>query len=387
MNILCSKCQKHFSITAEQLGTRGKCPHCRATIVLPKSARAAGTDYRQLEPPSFWMQNALCGISALILHLLALCVLSLVPWGEFSEGSVGDGVEIMIGQLPQRTLVESPEEDFEPIEIENLATEEFSDSLDAELFAPSVSGSLSQQENISNLFSPSGGSSNPLEVQTIHESSVMAGGNQDFGTLVTKLKKDGLDIVITFDSTGSMQGEIDQVKNQIGRIGSVLFKLIPKTRISICTYRDTGDTYIVKGLPLTDNLDEVVLYLEQVTAAGGGDKPEAVDHGLDWSINKNKFRRQARKVILLFGDAPPRASRNARCLKLASDFRKQGGVVNTVTCRNEKCMEEFISIAQIGRGESFLTRNQREIMSRLMVLVFGSQHQKKVLEAFDLMTK
>ena len=293
----------------------------------------------------------------------------------------------MIGQLPHKTLVESPEEDFEPIEIDTMSNNEMSDSLEEELFSPSVTGSLSQQETVSQLFSPSGGSTNPLEVQTIHESNMLAGGNQDFGTLVTKLKKDGLDIVITFDSTGSMQGEIDQVKKRIGRLGAVLIELIPNTRLSVCTYRDVGDEYVVKGLPLTDNLAEVVLYLEQISAAGGGDKPEAVDQGLDWSINKNKFRRQARKVILLFGDAPPRPSRNVKCQKLASDFRKSGGIVSTVTCRNERRMDEFISIAQLGRGEAFLTRNEREIMTQLMVLVFGSKHRKKVLEAFDLLAK
>ena len=48
-----------------------------------------------------------------------------------------------------------------------------------------------------------------------------------------------------------MGGEIDQVKRQIERIGQTLMTLIPKTRISVCTYRDKGDEYVVKGLPLT----------------------------------------------------------------------------------------------------------------------------------------
>ena len=182
-----------------------------------------------------------------------------------------------------------------------------------------------------------------------------------------------------------MQGEIDQVKDQIERIGGVLFKLIPKTRISICTYRDQGDAYVVKGLPLTDNLAEIVLYLSDIQAAGGGDEPEAVDDGLQWSIEKNDFRRRARKVILLFGDAPPRASRVVRCQKMVSDFRNAGGVVSTVTCRKPDRMDEFVSIAQLGRGESFLTQDEQQIMSQLIVLVFGSQHRAKVLEAFDLL--
>ena len=90
-------------------------------------------------------------------------------------------------------------------------------------------------------------------------------------------------------------------------------------------------------------------------------------------------------MILLFGDAPPHASRNIACQKWASEFRnKQRGIVSTVTCRSGRKLEEFEAIARIGGGESFLTRNEREIMKQLMVLVFGSQHRSKVLEAFDL---
>ena len=388
MNITCIQCHKPFSITAEQLGTRGKCPHCLATVILPKSAKsAAATGYQPLEPPSTWMQNTLSGVGAIILHLLVLVVIAMIPWGEFSDGSTGEGTQIMIGQLPQETLVNHPDEALEQVEIENPAELHSSDALEAEMFSPAISGTLAEQELASPLFSPSNGGQNPLEVKSLEESSAMAGGSEDFGNLISRLKRDGLDMVITFDSTGSMQGEIDQVKSQIGRIGAVLFKMIPKTRISICTYRDHGDSYIVKGLPLTDSIDEVVLYLQQISASGGGDEPEAVDEGLSWSIEKNNFRRQARKVILLFGDAPPHPDKSVRCQKLASDFRKTGGMVSTVTCRNDQRLQEFIAIAQIGRGEAFLTRNQREIMTQLMVLVFGSQHRSKVLEAFDLLTQ
>ena len=391
MNILCSKCQNYFSVTAEQLGTRGKCPHCRTTIVLPKSANQAGTEVHQLDPPSFWMQNALCGITAVALHLLALSLLAFVPWGDFSDGSFGEGIEITIGNLPKRNFVELPNEKLDSSQFESLANNDFSESTELDLFSPSSTGSMGKHHSPSQLFSTNQQVSNPLDLQSMFDTDKIAGGNNDFGTLVTQLKKDGLDIVITFDSTGSMQGEIDQVKNQIGRIGTVLFELIPKTRIGVCTYRDNNDEYVVKGLPLTENLGEVVLYLEQIKAKGGGDKPEAVDKGLEWSIEKNDFRRRARKVILLFGDAPPHAKKKGRCLQLASSFRKQGGVVSTVTCGrdigNAKRMEEFVAIAQIGRGEAFLTRNEREIMTQLMILVFGSQHRSKVIEAFNLLTR
>ena len=204
--------------------------------------------------------------------------------------------------------------------------------------------------------------------------------------MVSRLQKDGLDIVIVFDSSGSMKGELDQVKSKIQRIGGALTQMIRKTRIGVCTYRDQGDDYVVKGLPLTNNIGQIVTYLNTIDAKGGGDLPEAVDEGLRWAIQNNTFNRSARKVILVFGDAPPHAHKSVTCQKWASEFRnKHRGIVSTVTCRSPQKLDEFVAIAKIGGGESFLTSNEREIMKQLMILVFGSQHRSKVLEAFNLM--
>ena len=214
------------------------------------------------------------------------------------------------------------------------------------------------------------------------------GGGGSFEGVVGQLRKSGLDIVICFDSTGSMSGEINQVKQQIERIGQTLLTLVPKARLSVCTFRDHGDEFVVKGLPLTSSIQDVSSYLARIEAGGGGDHPEAVEEGLYWSASENRFRPTARKVILLFGDAPPHEEKLKRCLAIAGDFRQQHkGIVSTVTCRNDRPLPEFYQIAVAGGGESFLTSDQRQIMTQLMVLVFGSQHRQKVIEAFKLLER
>jgi len=183
-----------------------------------------------------------------------------------------------------------------------------------------------------------------------------------------------------------MGDEIEELKKRIERIGNTLFALIPRTRISVCTYRDKGDEFIVKGQQLTDKLGKIIQFLSGVTAAGGGNVPESVDAGLEWVINQNSWRRSARKVILVFGDAPPHIATMGKCQQMASDFRhQQRGVVSTITCRKPRPLDEFAKIAAIGGGEAFLSRDDRELMTQLMVLVFGSKHRRKVIEAFDLM--
>ena len=308
----------------------------------------------------------------------------MLPWGEFADENPGDGTLVMIGELPRSLELDQSDEEFVAEEFLNPNHQQALDNFDSEVFSPTITGDFAKQSIQDLAFSSSQKSKHNLLFDSDDESKLLAAGTNDFAELVSRLKKDGLDIVITFDSTGSMQGEINQVKNQIHRIGSVLFELIEKTRIGICTYRDFGDEYVVDGLPLTDNLTELVLYLEKVNASGGGDEPEAVEEGLKWATEQ-PFRRSARKVILLFGDAAPRPDKSVYCERLSSDFRKRGGIISSVTCRKSRRLDDFVRIAKSGQGEAFLTSNEREIMAQLIVLVFGSKHRIKVIEAFDLL--
>lgn len=384
MQTTCIHCGDEFSITADQLGTRGKCPHCKGTVIIPKAETVV--ESKELVRPNPWFEMSLSSVGAIVIHLLIFFVLLLIPWGGFQDGDEGEGQVVQLGVLNkfQLTMTEQKMLDYE-----NIATNQNQQSNNqrlSDIEIPNSFDPLSENRiEISSDFA-SGGFDETADLSASMPRSITAAGSEDFGQLVNRLKRDGLDIVITFDSTGSMDGEIQQVKSKIERIGKVLFQMVPKTRISICTYRDSDDKYLVKGLPLTSNLTEVIEYLEEIEAGGGNDIPEGVDAGLAWAIRQNSFRRTARKVILLFGDAPPHSQNFNRCLRLAAEFNENvGGVVSTVTCHSDRRLQAFIEISEMGGGEAFLTRNDREIMSQLIVLVFGSKHRDKVLEAFDLL--
>ncbi|GIW93543.1 MAG: hypothetical protein KatS3mg110_1584 [Pirellulaceae bacterium] len=308
----------------------------------------------------------------------------LAIWTFGSGGVAGSADEVLIGQVPEETLtdqqdllavqpVEQPEsaEQMTLVEVEPAGEEPSASATEAfELLAPpSASGSSAQLQFDVSL--PGAG-----------------GTGGDWEGFVQQLRRNGLDIVIVFDSTGSMSGEIQQVKQQIAGIMRSLLKLVPKTRVSLCTYRDYEDEYVVKGVGLTDDISQLEAFLARTSADGGGDAPEAVDEGLNWAVANNPFHPPARKVILLFGDAPPHEQNRLRCVRIATTFHQQhGGIVSTVTCRQSVSLPEFVEIARAGGGEAFVLGNAREIMTQLMVLAFGSRYREKVIEALELYEK
>ncbi|HMP78935.1 MAG TPA: vWA domain-containing protein [Pirellulaceae bacterium] len=386
MNFFCNHCGQSFSVTKEQFGTRGKCPHCRATLVIPRLVHGDTPAERHATfYPLRWMDRIFAGMVAVVIHLFVLAALALAPWRSYAEGLWGQGEEIQLGVVVQR---EELAEADSPWRLEQVTQEERNTWNE---LASDGQSTLQRLEDVwqtdRNPGAIGGGWSSTADHEWRPRSSLPAGAADEFGILIAQLQADGLDLVITFDSTASMGREIEQVKRQIERIGSALLQLVPKTRIGLCTYRDHGDEYVVKGVPLTNELGQLVTFLESVHAAGGGDEPEAVDEGLAWSIQNNEFRRQARKIILLFGDAPPHSQSQVRCLQLASDFRRRGGTISTVTCRKPEPLPSFVEISQLGGGEAYLSADERQIVTQLMVLIFGSQHREKVVEMFKLIDR
>lgn len=396
MELPCIHCGQKFSVRDDQLGGRGRCPHCRQEIVLPK---ATGSNKAGVKPaasaPFLWLENSISGLGSLIFHTLLFLAMALFGFGDGGSGiGNGEGTDVLIGAIPSERLSNSMSEELKAEEevTKERSSSELDETVEIQSTAAESDSTIDDNLVISSP-SASGGDSGAFDLGEVTigggggGGSGMAGGGNWDGMIQT-LKRNGLDIVIVFDSTGSMGGEIDQVKSQIKRIGGTLLTMVPKARISLCTYRDQGDEYVAKGLPLTNNIQDIEYYLQGVRAGGGGDHEEAVQEGLRWAVMNNQFKPNARKVILVFGDAPPHAKDRTACLRVASDFAGQNkGIVSTVTCRNQTRLPDFVDIAQAGGGEAFLTSDERQIMTQLLVLVFGSKHREKVLEAFKLLEK
>jgi len=150
-----------------------------------------------------------------------------------------------------------------------------------------------------------------------------------------------LDLVFVLDTTGSMSGEIREVKSRVRQIASALTDARPGARVRLgpVVYRDRGDEYVTRTSELSSDVEVTFDFLDRVVSAGGGgDGPEDVLAGLaaaldemDWDPSPSTDRQ-----LFLIGDAPPHLDypdgpRPEELIRAAIERRI---VLNSVGCRS-----------------------------------------------------
>ncbi len=210
------------------------------------------------------------------------------------------------------------------------------------------------------------------------------GAYEPFNALLENLRQ-GLDLVIVFDSTGSMEREINIMKLNFMHLATRLMEVLPNTRIACVTYKDTTDIPVVAYSALTNELRHVHSFLSQVQASGGGqDIPEAVELGLWQAIDGYPMRGDAVKVVLLFGDAPPRPDGFKKAMILAEQFSSNPkSFISTVSVRRLQPIPEFSHIASAGGGDAMILGNGN-ILQELLLLIFRQTHREKAARILNI---
>jgi hypothetical protein len=164
-----------------------------------------------------------------------------------------------------------------------------------------------------------------------------------------------IDVVFAIDTTGSMGGLLDGAKRTAWSIASHIRQTDPNAnlRIGLVAYKDIHDEYSTKPFQLTTDLDAVYGELSSYTAAGGGDVPENVDGALDDSLHKMAWRKGAKKLIFVVGDAPPAGRPGIPSYdSLAREAAASGIIINTIRCGWDSTTQvAFARMAELGGGE------------------------------------
>jgi hypothetical protein len=119
--------------------------------------------------------------------------------------------------------------------------------------------------------------------------------------------ENSIDILISFDTTGSMYPCLTQVRNNVNALVTRLFKDIPEIRIGIIAhgdYCDADTSYVIKMLDISDDSKRITSFINNVSRTGGGDSPECYELVLHTARTANWTSGRS-KVLIMIGDDVP----------------------------------------------------------------------------------
>ncbi|NLL99930.1 MAG: VWA domain-containing protein [Treponema sp.] len=161
-------------------------------------------------------------------------------------------------------------------------------------------------------------------------------------------EKKRVDVVFAIDSTGSMKDDIEILRRDLkARLETELLNF-DNIRLGLLLYRDYGDNYNYKNLPVkfndfTNDIDKFFEALNgfKIYGTEGGDVPEAVYEALYAAMNFYKWDMKASRKIILIGDAEPHPKPRGlkiKCTKESINAQAQsmGIKIDTIITPDEK---------------------------------------------------
>lgn len=121
-----------------------------------------------------------------------------------------------------------------------------------------------------------------------------------------------LDMVIAFDTTGSMAAYIGAVRKEVAELVPRLFKDNKNLRLGIVAFGDYcdmknaqefGDAY--QCLMPTDNENDIIKFVRETKDTSGGDGDEFYELVIKKIVEETPWREDSTRAILLISDAEP----------------------------------------------------------------------------------
>jgi hypothetical protein len=198
-----------------------------------------------------------------------------------------------------------------------------------------------------------------------------------------------IEVVFSFDTTGSMYPCLTQVRKKIKATVTRLMKEIPGMRIGIIAhgdYCDAGSTYVTKALDLTDDVEKICRFVERVEPTGGGDAPECYElvlheaQTLSWTPSYHKC------FVLIGDDVPHGPAQNPKRLNWREEVDKLAKKVIPVygvQALGRKHATPFYRELAEKSGGFHLDLDQFAYITDLVLAICYKQSSDEKLEAYE----
>jgi hypothetical protein len=180
---------------------------------------------------------------------------------------------------------------------------------------------------------------------TLHSPVTFENGVNQIILKTSCAHSDMADIAFVVDATGSMGDEISYLQNELT---DVIKNVADKNRdVTLYTgavfYRDSLDDYLTRYIDFQKESAPLMKFINEQTAKGGNDFPEAVDDALTTALDSMHWHSDARaKIIFLILDAPPHDGANDKMQQLMRRSAAMGVRIVPIVCSGIDESTEYI---------------------------------------------
>lgn len=205
-----------------------------------------------------------------------------------------------------------------------------------------------------------------------------------------------IDLVVSFDTTGSMYPVLSQVRTEVEKFVHTMFSEFSDLRLGIIAhgdYCDKDDPYTIRVMDLTRDEDKLCKFVNETQKTYGGDADECYELVLNTARTVINWRDEAQRVLVLIGDASPHGVRypqNTEHLDWEEEAKKLGKddvkifSVHALSYYRSSSKGFYKSIAELSGGV-YLTLDQfNEIVELIKATCYQQGGEEKLNEYISI---
>ncbi|MCC5621391.1 vWA domain-containing protein [Nostoc sp. CHAB 5715] len=203
------------------------------------------------------------------------------------------------------------------------------------------------------------------------------------------MRSNNIEIVFSFDTTGSMYPCLTQVRRKIKNTVTRLIDEIPLIRIGIIAhgdYCDAGSTYVTKIFNISGDVDAICDFVQNVEPTGGGDAPECYELVLHESQSLSWSKSATKSLVLIGDDIPHPPAHNPKKLNWRKELDKLAEAEITVygvQALNRLHATPFYQELAEKSGGFHINLDQFSYISDLFLAVCYQQSSNDQLQAYE----
>ncbi|MEH2404823.1 vWA domain-containing protein [Nostoc sp.] len=203
------------------------------------------------------------------------------------------------------------------------------------------------------------------------------------------MTSNNIEIVFSFDTTGSMYPCLTQVRRKIKNTVTRLIDEIPLIKIGIIAhgdYCDEGSTYVTKTFNISGDVDAICDFVQNVAPTGGGDAPECYELVLHESQSLSWSKSATKSLVLIGDDIPHPPAHNPKKLNWRKELDKLAEAEITVygvQALNRPHASPFYQELAEKSGGFHINLDQFSYISDLFLAVCYQQSSNDQLQAYE----